>query len=223
MMFRIKICGVTSIADAVAAADAGADAIGLNFYPGSSRYISHARAAEIAAALPAGTRKIGVFVNSAVDEVRHIARRLSLDGVQLHGDEPPDFLAGLVGIPVLRAFRLAAGGLPAVSNYLAECRRLGATPDMVLLDSYCAGAFGGTGRTLDWTLAAAYHQLNSAPPLILAGGLVATNVAQAIAAVRPAAVDTASGVEASPGRKDHAQVAGFIAAAKAAFAEMKDN
>ncbi len=219
-MFRIKICGVTNIADAVALADAGADAIGLNFYPGSSRFVSPARAAEIAAALPAGTRKIGVFVNSAADDVRRIARRLSLDWVQLHGDEPPEFVARLGGIPVLRAFRLEAAGLGAVSSYLAKCQELDAMPGMVLLDSFRAGAYGGTGLVLDWTLAAAYHQLDAAPPLVLAGGLAAANVAQAITAVRPAAVDTASGVEASRGRKDHAQAAAFIAAAKAAFAAL---
>jgi len=217
-MFRIKICGVTSIADAVAVADAGADAIGLNFYQGSSRFVSVARAAEIAAALPDVTQKIGVFVNLPADEVRQIAARLSLDWVQLHGDEPPEFLASLGGIRVLRAFRLQAGGLPAVSNYLAECQRLDAMPGRVLLDSFRASAYGGTGLVLDWQMAASYHQLSAAPPLVLAGGLVASNVAQAIAAVRPAAVDTASGVEESPGRKDHAQTMAFITAAKAAFA-----
>jgi phosphoribosylanthranilate isomerase len=218
MMLRIKICGVTSIADALAVSGAGADAIGLNFYPGSSRFVSHSRAAEIAAALPPNTQKIGVFVNSAADEVRQAATRLSLDWVQLHGDEPPEFLARLGGIPVLRAFRLEAVGLAAISSYLAECQELDAMPGMVLLDSFRAGAYGGTGLLLDWKLAATYHRLKGVPPLVLAGGLVASNVAQAIREVRPAAVDTASGVESSPGRKDHAQAAAFIAAAKAAFA-----
>jgi phosphoribosylanthranilate isomerase len=220
MMFRIKICGVTSIADAVAMADAGADAIGLNFYPGSSRFVSRARAAEIAKALPASTQKIGVFVNSAADEVQEAATRLSLDWVQLHGDEPPEFLARLDGIPVLRAFRLEAIGFAAISSYLSECQSLNAMPGMVLLDSFRAGAYGGTGLLLDWKLAATYHQLNSLPPLVLAGGLVASNVAQAITEVRPAAVDTASGVESSPGRKDHSEAAAFIAAAKAAFSAL---
>ncbi|HUY31163.1 MAG TPA: phosphoribosylanthranilate isomerase [Pirellulales bacterium] len=216
-MFRIKICGVTTLADALAAADAGADAIGLNFHPGSSRFVSRDQAAEIAAALPSGIQKVGVFVNPTADDVRHTVERLSLDLVQLHGDEPPEFLARLGEIPVLRAFRLEAGGLPAVSDYLAECRQRDATPAMVLLDAFRVGAYGGTGLSLDWTVAAAYHQFSAAPPLVLAGGLAAANVAQAIAAVRPAAVDTASGVEASPGRKDHAQVAAFVAAAKKAL------
>lgn len=123
-------------------------------------------------------------------------------------------------IRVIRAFRLRHDGLTAMSEYLDKCHKLKAMPGMVLLDAYRADAYGGTGSTLDWTMAAAYRQLGLAPPLVLAGGLVAANVAQAIAAVRPSAVDTASGVEASPGRKDPVRTADFITAAKAAFAAL---
>jgi phosphoribosylanthranilate isomerase len=216
-MFRVKICGVTEVADGMAVAACAADAIGLNFFRGSSRYVDPARAAEIVAALPAGVRKVGVFVNSAADEIRQTVTALSLDLVQLHGDEPPDFLKSLEGLAIVRAFRLGPLGLAVVGHYLAECRRLGVTPAMVLLDVYAPGVYGGTGQTLDWTQIRAYHEFESPPPLVLAGGLTAENVANAITAAAPAAVDTASGVEVCPGRKDAAKVAAFVAAAQGVF------
>jgi phosphoribosylanthranilate isomerase len=178
--------------------------------------VSPDHAAEIAAALPAGTAKVGVFVNSTLDEIKAIVARLSLDLVQLHGDEPPEFVARLGELPVLRAFRPGNDGLLPISSYLAECRRLAATPRMVLLDAHCHGAYGGSGQTLDWRLAADYRQLD-APPLVLAGGLDASNVARAIETVRPDAVDVASGVESVCPRKDPAKVAAFVAAARTAF------
>jgi phosphoribosylanthranilate isomerase len=219
-MFQIKICGVTNVEDALSAAHAGADAIGLNFYSGSARSVSPDQAASIVAALPTGIVKVGVFVNSTSDEIRAIAARLSLDLVQLHGNEPPEFLARLNELPVLRAFRLGSDGVCSVSSYLCECRRLSAMPRMVLLDAYRSGEYGGTGQTLDWTLAEAYHQFDAPPPLVLAGGLDALNVASAIVRVRPAAVDVASGVELDRRRKDPYKIAAFVTAAREAFAKI---
>ncbi|HEX3871627.1 MAG TPA: phosphoribosylanthranilate isomerase [Pirellulales bacterium] len=216
-MFRIKICGITTVDDARSAVQAGADAIGLNFFRGSPRRISIEMARDIIAALPPGVAKVGVFVNASATEVRATADALHLDYVQLHGDEPPDQLGSLADLAVLRAFRLGPDGLTAVSLYLRTCASLNAAPHSVLLDSLRTGQYGGTGSTFDWQRAIDYLQLPNVPPLVLAGGLTAENVADAIAAVRPAAVDTASGVESSPGRKDVARMMRFVAAARAAF------
>ena len=210
-MFRIKICGVTRPADAALAAAAGADALGLNFYPGSKRCIDLATAhsiretARAAAARPPAI--VGVFVNAAVEEVHRTAAELSLDYVQLHGDEPPEYLAELAGLRVIRAFRCREGGLAPLESYLARCA---SPPAAVLLDAYAAEAYGGTGRRVDWSPLAAYAGAIAGLPLILAGGLHAENVAAAIETARPAAVDTASGVESSPGVKDAAAVRAFV-------------
>lgn len=217
-MFRIKVCGVTSTDDAMAAAAAGADCIGLNFCTRSPRSVEMRRAAEIVQVLPRGVVKVGVFVDAPLGEIRDVADRLRLDLVQLHGDEPPELLADLGERPVIRAFRCGAEGLAHLVHYLDQCRRLQALPQMVLLDSPRTGGFGGTGQLADWQSAKQYHDTAIGPPLVLAGGLDPGNVAQAIATVRPAAVDTASGVESSPGQKDRGKVAAFVAAAQAAFA-----
>jgi phosphoribosylanthranilate isomerase len=223
-MFRVKICGITRPEDAVAAADAGADAVGLNFYPGSKRCVDTARAQEIAAAVPPGVTKVGVFVNAAQDEIIAARDTLHLDLIQLHGDEPPEFLAELSrasgGAPIMRAFRLGPGGLTEVEAYLQACRRLGCLPALVLMDAHRPGSFGGTGETCDWSTAAQYYALQNAPPLVLAGGLTPENVAAAIRQVRPFAVDTASGVEASAGEKDAEKMWRFASAATRELANM---
>ncbi len=219
-MFRIKICGITKPADARLAAEAGADAIGLNFYAQSPRYVSIEAAREIAAAVRPSVRKVGVFVNAAVDEIRATMAELALDLAQLHGDEPPDFLAALGGVPTMRVFRLGedvAGDLAAAGGYLAACHRLRAVPRMVLVDAARAGHYGGTGETVDWRLVAEGRRHLAGAPLVLAGGLTPQNVVAAIATVRPWAVDTASGVEESPGKKAAALVASFVAAARSAL------
>jgi len=220
-VFRIKICGVTTASDAAAVAAAGADAVGLNFCPTSPRAIDLATAREIVAALPPGVTKVGVFVDTPLEEVQTTAEALGLDLLQLHGDEPPECLAALAPRRVMKAFRLGAEGLPAVLAYLAACRRLDALPEAVLLDAYVPGQHGGSGKTADWPAAAEYAARNDAPPLVLAGGLTPENVAAAIQAVRPAAVDTASGVESSPGVKDAVRVAAFIEATRAALEETR--
>ncbi len=214
-MFRIKICGLTNAEDARAAAEAGADAIGLNFYEKSARCVSPDRARQIADTLPEGVQRIGVFVNATLADIRDRYAELSLDFVQLHGDEAPEFLAEL-RLPVIRAFRPFAD-LTAVSQYLTHCDRLKCRPVMVLLDAFRQGQFGGTGVTANWGAIRDGRSLLGRLPLVLAGGLRAENVGQAIAVVEPDAVDTASGVETAPGRPSAELVRAFVANAQRAF------
>jgi phosphoribosylanthranilate isomerase len=143
--------------------------------------------------------------------------------LQLHGDEPPEFLrtlrdSGLAELPVMRALA-CVGSLAGVDQYLDRCRQLDCLPRLVLLDASVPGQRGGTGATCDWSVAAKYHDIPGAPPLVLAGGLTAENVAVAISAVRPVAVDVASGVEHATGRKDPEKVRRFVAAALRATAQ----
>ena len=216
-MFRIKICGITSVEDARAVAQAGADAIGLNFYSRSPRCITVETARQIAEMLPTGMTKVGLFVNAPADEVTRTFDALKLDIIQLHGDESPEYLAALAPRPVMRAFRLGLEGLDPVLCYLDQCGLPRRRPDYVLFDALRTGLYGGTGEKTDWTAAQAYVQKSGMPPLVLAGGLTPENVAEAIRTVRPMAVDVSSGVESSPGRKDLAAVLAFIAAARMAF------
>ena len=218
-MFRIKICGITTPEDGAMVARAGADAAGLNFYPKSARSITLERAAQIIDALPAQMIKVGLFVNAAVDEVVHAFDQLGLDLIQLHGDEPPEFLANLEGRPVMRAFRLGTEGLTPVKQYLAQCRDLGCLPKLLLIDAYQKGSYGGTGRPSDWSVAGTYPSDDATkyPPLVLAGGLTPDNVGNAIRAGHPMAVDTASGVETSPGVKDPDLVSRFVQTAAEGF------
>ncbi|HEY5316033.1 MAG TPA: phosphoribosylanthranilate isomerase [Pirellulales bacterium] len=220
-MFRIKICGITNPADVAAAAEAGADAIGLNFCAASKRCIDLARAEKIIAVLPAHVAKVGVFADMQPAEMIEIAERLGLDMLQLHGRETPADLAMLGGHALIKAFGCGPSGHAAVLAYLADCQQAGARPGMVLLDAESAGQLGGTGRLADWPAARAYASEAGVPPLVLAGGLTAENVGEAIRAVRPAAVDTASGVERSPGLKDADKLARFVTAARAAFSEIE--
>lgn len=212
-MFQIKICGITSVEDALMVARAGADAIGLNFFPRSPRYVSPEAAREIVAAIPKGVVKVGLFVNSVAANVCGIFDDLSLDLIQLHGDEPPEYLPQLGNRPVMRAFRVKPGDVCPIIQYLGRCRELKAEPKLTLLDSLVPGEYGGTGKTADWSTAREYQALPDVPPLVLAGGLTPQNVAEAIAAVHPTAIDAASGVESSPGRKDLAAVEAFVRAA----------
>jgi phosphoribosylanthranilate isomerase len=217
--FKIKICGITNVTDALAAVDAGADAIGLNFYSGSKRCVSAAEAQQIVDVVGNRTDKIGVFVNESADHIRQMCRDTGLHLIQLHGDEPPEFL-GLLNKDhdIIRARRLDEQGLSAIVDDLQACSDLsGFCPDAILVDAAASGQFGGTGRTVDWQQLVGHEPLFGVP-LILAGGLTAENVAEAIRIVRPQAVDVASGVESAPGKKDAAKMRGFVAAARAAFA-----
>ncbi len=148
--WRVKICGVTGVDDAQVVAQAGADAIGFNFYAGSKRYLDPQTAAEIARSLPAGMRKVGVFVNASAKQIQEIAALVGLDLVQLHGDEPPEFLADVADRKLVRAFRCGPDGLDPILAYLKRCRQLETLPDAVLLDALDPQHYGGTGRTLDW-------------------------------------------------------------------------
>lgn len=220
-MFRIKICGITSVQNAQAAAEAGADAVGLNFYAQSKRYVDVDSAQRIADALPSHVVTVGLFVNADVETINSVHQRIGFDLIQLHGDEPPEFLrrlcdVGLQNIPVMRAFPFA-GDFTCVTETMDACRRLGCVPELALLDAAVPGNYGGGGVACDWNAAATYHDIPSMPPLVLAGGLTPENVAAAINVVRPAAVDVASGVESSPGTKSPAMMRRFIAAANEAF------
>ena len=214
-MFRIKICGVTRPEDAAAAAAAGADAIGLNFYAGSSRCIDDERAMAIIAALPTGIAKVGVFVNAEPACIRDKAARLGLDWIQLHGDEPADIIDQLSGLRVIRAIRLQGDMRDAPD------RRYFSSAQAVLIDAYSPAAYGGTGTTVDWAAMHETTRLYAGSPIILAGGLTPENIGEAIGIARPDAVDTASGVESSPGIKDHVRIKDFVAAARQAFAILR--
>ena len=213
-MFHVKICGITRTEDARAAAAAGADAIGLNFYAGSQRCVSRQQAGEIVAQLPAGVLPVGLFVNADAHDVCRLFDELKLGLIQLHGDEPPEYLAQLGTRPVMRAFRLGAEDWQPIVEYLDRCRRLGCLPRMVLIDAFQPGQYGGTGQTADWSLLADWRTRLGDLPLVLAGGLTPENVVAAIEAVHPIAVDTASGVEVSPGHQGSRQNAGLCAASR---------
>jgi phosphoribosylanthranilate isomerase len=205
MAFLIKICGITSPADAVMAAQAGADAIGVNFWPGSKRFVGDA-AADIVAALPSGVLKFGVFVNAPLAQVRDHVSRFGLDRVQLHGDELPGDFAALPPQLLVRAIRVRdASSLTEVQAWNAR---------LFLYDAFAAG-YGGAGIQAPWAeIAAGADPLR---PFLLAGGLDPDNVAAAIQMVRPSGVDVASGVESAPGKKDPNRVTAFISAARAAI------
>jgi phosphoribosylanthranilate isomerase len=218
-LFQIKICGVRTSQDVQAVIDAGGDAIGLNFFPKSSRYLADDAARELLAGCDDRVCKVGVFVNESAETIRARAQRLALDWIQLHGDEPPELLRELTELRVLRAFRYGADGLQSVVEYLDRCQQLGCPPAAVLLDAARPGQYGGSGQPIDWALL--QRDLRQIGPLttswVLAGGLTPDNVAQAIQRLRPMAVDTASGVERSPGVKDPQKIAAFIRAARQAF------
>jgi len=201
---RIKLCGITSRDDALLAVEAGAWAVGCILWPGSPRACDPAEAASIAAAVRRRAHVCGVFVNATLDDVAGLVDGLGLTMVQLHGDEGPAFCAEVArrtGAKVMKA--------AAVRGH-ADIRALEAFhTDYHLLDAHRSGMRGGTGETFDWDLV---RTRRSKIPLVLSGGLRPENVAEAIAAVRPFAVDTASGTEASPGVKDPEKVAAFVAA-----------
>lgn len=221
-MFWIKICGVTNVDDARAVAAAGADAVGLNFYAKSPRHVTVEKARRIVEALPVGLVKVGLFVNAPAEEVCQTFDALGLDLIQLHGDEPPIYLTHLGRRPVMRAFRLGQAGREPIRGYLDQCRKLGCMPRLVLVDAGVEGKYGGTGQVADWQTLKDYSLLTPSPPVVLAGGLTPENVGEAIRTVHPTAVDTASGVESSPGRKDPATVTAFVRAAQQAFSEIRD-
>lgn len=203
---RVKICGVRSLAEARAAVEAGADALGFNFWPESPRYIEASDARAVIASLPPFISKVGVFVNEEAGRIAAAAISSGVDTVQLHGDETPDFcsrlrlLDHLKGVTLIKAVRVATeADLEGIWLYPVSA---------ILLDTKIKGNYGGTGRHFNWELA---RKASKLAPIILAGGLRIENVREAIASVNPFAIDVCSGVESVPGVKDPDKIRAFMA------------
>lgn len=208
-MTKVKICGITNLDDARFAVECGADALGLNFYPKSSRYIDPYVARRVAEKVSPDVSLIGVFVNAEVDHIVEMVEETGLDGVQLHGGESPETVENVINavpgeVEVIKAFHIRLDFQP---DEVVDCGC-----DTVLLDAFSNDEFGGTGRVFDWEIARAVMQLNKR--VFLAGGLSRENVVDAIRAVRPYAVDACSRLESSPGKKDHQKLKMFIDAVK---------
>jgi phosphoribosylanthranilate isomerase len=207
-MLRVKICGLTTPQDAAAAIEFGADALGFNFFPGSKRYL-RLEAGEWIAALTGNVEKVAILVNPSWEEAKVAAATADITALQLHGAETPEFCRRLVAERIRFEKALPVTGVDSLAN----------VPDFftptVLLDSGGAGEFGGSGRTFPWEIARDFVVSHPHLRVILAGGLTPDNVAEAVTMVRPYGVDVTSGVEFSPGRKDHARLRDFIAAARA--------
>ena len=206
---RIKFCGITRPQDAVAAVEAGADAIGLVFHPQSPRYLSMERAAEILAEVPALVTPVGLFVDRTADQVREVAIRLGLRHVQLHGNETPETVAALRPLRVIKAVRVENEKLSAALQHWRKARSALQLTNLaaLLLETAATspdGASGGTGIENDWTAIAAAQAAgayNDLPPIFLAGGLTPQNVGALVRQLRPYAVDVSSGIESSKGIK----------------------
>jgi len=209
---KVKICGITNWTDARRAVEAGAQFLGFNFYRPSPRYIQVAAARRIIRRLPDGVASVGVFVNESEANMLAIARRVGLDYLQLHGDEPPEQVARLKReIAVIKAIRVRDSFRPKQLDSFGRA-------SAILLDGFDARRHGGTGKTFNWNLA---RGSNGSRRIFLAGGLTPENVAEAIRVARPYAVDVCSGVEARPGRKDPARMVALMWAVKAAEAKQK--
>ncbi len=200
-MVRVKICGITNVEDALLACELGAHAIGLNFYEKSPRCISPFTASKIIQKLPPFVAPVGVFVNWQSAPVASLAKALGLAAAQLHGDEPPKLVSEVAKkVPVIKALHVGKGSaLPPFAKYRGVIA--------FLLDAPHSGQYGGTGRTADWTLAQTAAKSHR---ILLAGGLTPENIAEAILAVHPYAVDVTSGVESKPGKKDPGKVRAFF-------------
>ncbi|MBH0209200.1 MAG: phosphoribosylanthranilate isomerase [Nitrospira sp.] len=205
-MVKIKICGITNVDDARVAVETGADALGFVMYRKSPRCVEPAVVKAIVAGLPPFVLPVGVFVNEEPDRVRTLMDECGLALAQLHGDETALYCQDL-GRPVMKALRLKdRGTFLALAEFQGRANVRG-----VLIDAFSNQAYGGTGQTVDWGLA---QEAARSTPIVLAGGLTPMNVAEAIAQVRPYGVDVSSGVELTPGKKDHDKVKAFIAAAR---------
>ena len=207
-MLRIKICGLTTPQDAAAAIESGADALGFNFFPGSKRYVRMETAGDWIVALPGNVEKVGILVNPSWEEAKAAAETAGITALQLHGAETPQFCRRLMEEGIRFEKALPVTDADSVTN----------VPDFftrtLLLDSGGTGEFGGSGQTFAWEIARDFVQANASFRVVLAGGLTPENVAEAVAMVRPFGVDVTSGVESSPGRKDHRRLRAFIAAAR---------
>lgn len=205
MSVRVKICGLTSVPDALAAVAAGADALGFMFYPPSPRNVTVEQAAAIIRELPPLVAKVGVFVNPTEADVRGAIEGAGIDTLQFHGEESPEFCRRF-GLKSIKAFRVKDEAfLASLDGYGSEAW---------LLDAYVAGQLGGTGARFNWDLAT--QAIARGGRVILAGGLTPENAAEAVRQVRPYGLDVSSGVESAPGRKDAGKIQRFLAAAKGA-------
>lgn len=212
---RIKICGVTVPEDVAICAAAGADAVGINFHPGSPRYVDPHLAQPLLNAIPPLMAGVGVFVGLPMRQVTSMAYQLGLRGLQYHGENRE--IGNQFPFSLIAAFRVRdRQSLAEIDTYLEMCRRSGKLPGAILVDAHVDGLHGGTGQTAPWDLLAGYKP---GVPIILAGGLTPDNVAEAIRIVLPDGVDVASGVEISPGRKDAEKVRQFVVNARAAAAQ----
>jgi phosphoribosylanthranilate isomerase len=209
---RVKICGICHAEDAQAAVEFGADAIGLNGYAGSKRYLEIEAAGGWLAQLPPHVRRIAVLVDPTFAHALAVARLPFIDGLQLHGSESAEFCGRLAHEGVRFAKAVPVSGADSLARLPSF------QTSWIVLDSAKAGAFGGTGLTFPWPIARSFIESHAELKVVLAGGLTPENVAEAIRAVRPFCVDVTTGVEASPGRKDHARVRSFIEAAHRAAA-----
>jgi phosphoribosylanthranilate isomerase len=201
-MVRIKICGITNLEDALLAADLGADALGFIFYPKSPRYVAPEAAKEIIAHLPSFVTSVGVFVDEEMAAVSELAEQVGLDWIQVHGQESPGDCRSL-GRRAIKGFRIKD------ASSLMELEPFQGAVQAFLLDNYKKGQVGGTGETFDWRLA---REAKKHGQIILAGGLTSENVAQAIQVAQPQAVDSASGTETLPGKKDPEKLKAFFKA-----------
>jgi phosphoribosylanthranilate isomerase len=200
---KVKICGITNLADALAAVEAGADALGFMFYEQSPRHVSPPTAADIIRQLPPFVMKAGVFVNAPEDFVLRAIGGCGLNLLQFHGEETPEYCVQF-GLMSMKAFRIRnAESLRALPDF---------PTDAWLLDAFVAGKAGGTGESFGWDLAIEAKKFGR--PIFLAGGLTPGNVAEAVRKVQPFGVDVSSGVEAAPGKKEHRKMCAFIQAAK---------
>lgn len=206
---RVKICGITNLEDARASIAAGADALGFNCYVKSKRYVNLATAGEWIARLPDHIGKVAVVVDPTLLEARAIATLPFISALQLHGAETVEFCGRLAAEGIRFSKALPATDIASLQNAASY------PTQTIVLDSAAGGAFGGTGVTFDWRIAAQFVDAHPALRVILAGGLTPENVREAVAIGRPYAVDVTSGVEASPGRKDHVLLRSFIDAALA--------
>jgi phosphoribosylanthranilate isomerase len=200
MRVRVKICGITNLEDALAAAEAGADALGFVFYEKSLRYIQPEKASDIIKQLPPFINTVGVFVNAREEFIRQTIQLCGLSAVQFHGDEPPAECLKYTPVKSIKAFRVES---ESILNILPKYNT-----DAWLLDAFIKGVEGGTGCMFDWDIAS--KACGFGRPVILAGGLTIDNVQEAIKQVQPFAVDVSSGVEDHPGKKDHAKLKDFI-------------
>jgi phosphoribosylanthranilate isomerase len=210
-MVLVKVCGITNLEDALAAAEAGADALGFNFYQRSPRYVRPENARPIVDRLQAeypNLLSVGVFVNESLETIKRIAAAAGVSALQLHGNETPEYCKALQGHNLIKVF--------SASDKFAPSTVLDYDVQAIMLDAVDKEAFGGTGKLSNWAVARETREL--VPKLFLAGGLSADNVADAIHQVHPFAVDACSRLESVPGRKDQNRVRAFVAAVRAATA-----